>query len=519
MKTAKKHDMKSKAFRGRLKQTVLMFLLVVALPASGQNGFLYKILLSDGGTPLVHQNVMLDIAIKDNQNNVLYEETHSLTTDEHGMAAMEIGGGNVVSGQFDALDWSRPYSLSVSLSTDGGQHYRLAETSPLYFVPYAKFAASGGNVRRLNDLLDAKSDSDGTEDGSSLFVGMDAGLHDDGSDNRCIGIGYMNLYHNTTGQANISLGHQAMYANTTGHDNVAIGNAAMHEGDRANNNICIGTETMYAVTSGFSNVAIGYKSLRNNETGTENVAIGQGTMFANSGGHQSVAIGSGALNANTDQTATGNTAVGYRSMYTNTTGFANTALGYKAFYTGNDYSNSMALGNEAAVTASNQVRIGDYNVSSIGGYAAWSNVSDGRFKKDVRENVPGLALVMRLRPVTYHLDLEAIRGFLKNKGIPASGFNVDKAGELQTGFIAQEVERASQALHYDFHAVDKPKNDGDFYALRYAEFVPVLVRSIQEQQEIMEAQNRRIRDLEQKNRDLEARLQHLENELRNISQH
>jgi len=46
-------------------------------------------------------------------------------------------------------------------------------------------------------------------------------------------------------------------------------------------------------------------------------------------------------------------------------------------------------------------------VTSIGGYANWNNMSDKRIKKNITTNVPGLAFVNKLNPVTYNLDLEA----------------------------------------------------------------------------------------------------------------
>jgi len=48
------------------------------------------------------------------------------------------------------------------------------------------------------------------------------------------------------------------------------------------------------------------------------------------------------------------------------------------------------------------------------------------------------------------------------------------------GFIAQEVEQAAHSIGYDFSGVDAPKNENDFYGLRYAEFVVPLVKAVQE---------------------------------------
>ncbi len=111
----------------------------------------------------------------------------------------------------------------------------------------------------------------------------------------------------------------------------------------------------------------------------------------------------------------------------------------------------------------------------------WTNVSDRRFKKNIQENVAGLAFINQLRPVTYNLDMEAIA---KLKNIPDNLRSLEaeevKSSLLQTGFIAQEVEMAARQLGYDFSGVDIPKNNADYYGLRYAEFTVPLVKAVQE---------------------------------------
>ena len=66
---------------------------------------------------------------------------------------------------------------------------------------------------------------------------------------------------------------------------------------------------------------------------------------------------------------------------------------------------------------------------------------------------------------------------------------------LQTGFIAQEVEQAAQQINFDFGGIDKPKNNNDYYGLRYAEFVVPLVKAVQEQQTIIQNQQKQIDEL------------------------
>jgi hypothetical protein len=79
-------------------------------------------------------------------------------------------------------------------------------------------------------------------------------------------------------------------------------------------------------------------------------------------------------------------------MYSNITGSYNTALGSNADVKTENLTNATAIGSNAVVDASNKVRIGNASVTSIGGQVGWSQFSDERVKKDVKEDVPGSCL-------------------------------------------------------------------------------------------------------------------------------
>jgi hypothetical protein len=308
--------------------------------------------------------------------------------------------------------------------------------------------------------------------GSSVFIGEGAGANDDLTDNR-----------------NVFIGYQAGQDNTTGIENTACGSYALNEN-----------------TTGFNNTANGYLALSKNTTGHGNTANGNRALFKNTTGQQNTANGYQALNSNTD--GTNNTANGYQALFSNTTGDNNTANGYSAFSDGTDYTNATGLGYDAEPGASNTVRIGNASVTAIGGYADWTNVSDARFKTNVDEKVVGLDFIKKLRPVTYNLDMDAIARFNNTPDslrLPES--EALKAAELQSGFIAQEVEQAANTLGYDFHGVDKPKNETSHYGLRYATFVVPLVKAVQEQQEIIEDYEARMSTMEQEATELKSRME------------
>ncbi len=96
--------------------------------------------------------------------------------------------------------------------------------------------------------------------------------------------------------------------------------------------------------------------------------------------------------------------------------------------------------------------------------------SDRRLKKDIRDLGYGLAEVMQLMPVSYTW---------KN--------NADS--KVNLGFLAQDVQPViPEAVAYD--------QEEDQYFLGYDALIPVLVKSIQEQQEQIEKLERRIAELE-----------------------
>jgi len=144
--------------------------------------------------------------------------------------------------------------------------------------------------------------------------------------------------------------------------------------------------------------------------------------------------------------------------------------------------NSVGLGSDVQVTTDNTVIIGNPGTSSIGGPVNWTATSDGRFKCDVQENVPGLDFINALRPVTYHYDIRSIYDF-QGRNIPASmQANIDAREQIAyAGFIAQEVEAIAQKLGFEFSGIDAPADpSSDAYGLRYAEFVVPLVKAVQE---------------------------------------
>ena len=145
-------------------------------------------------------------------------------------------------------------------------------------------------------------------------------------------------------------------------------------------------------------------------------------------------------------------------------------------------SNTTCLGNAATVTASNTIALGNTSITSIKGQVGFTTYSDSRAKTAIAENVPGLAFIQKLRPVTYHYDIRRQNALLgiSDTAMWEGKYDIEKM--TFSGFLAQEVEQAARSIGYNFSGVDAPKNDKSLYGLRYAEFTVPLVKAVQEQQ-------------------------------------
>ncbi|MGV6852741.1 MAG: tail fiber domain-containing protein, partial [bacterium] len=96
--------------------------------------------------------------------------------------------------------------------------------------------------------------------------------------------------------------------------------------------------------------------------------------------------------------------------------------------------------------------------------------SDKRLKSDINDMGYGLAEVLSMRPVTYHMK-------------------VGNPEPLHLGLIAQEVEKIIPEV------VDRKKDAMQTRSMRYSELIPVLIKATQEQQVLIEQQSQQIDDL------------------------
>jgi trimeric autotransporter adhesin len=301
------------------------------------------------------------------------------------------------------------------------------------------------------------------------------------------------------GMFTVAIGEQSMQSNM-GYANSAVGVLSLRYNNNGSWNAALGAQALMMNTTGTYNVAVGARAMIGNNIGVSNVAIGYSALPSGIGS-KNTAIGANAFTSLTSSEH--NTAIGYSAGYWPNLGWNNTLLG--AHTNGSFFGqyNIVAVGQGVVCTDNSVARIGNSATWSIGGFANWTNFSDGRYKKNVQENVKGLDFIMKLRPVTYNLDIAGASKNLKENGgqewdEQTKEAILQKEKMVYTGFVAQEVEQAASAAGFEFSGVDKPRNEYSFYGLRYSEFVVPLVKAMQEQQETINQLLKRMEDLEKR---------------------
>jgi hypothetical protein len=300
---------------------------------------------------------------------------------------------------------------------------------------------------------------------------------------------------NGTGSANSAVGRLSLGSNTTGNNNTAAGYASIFSNTSGGNNSAFGLKSLYSNTTGIYNVGFGFQALLSNtsDLGSYNTAVGVNGLASTVSSEY-------------------NTAIGFNAGSHFNMGYNNTILGANCDINQDGLFNCIAIGQQVICDASSQARIGNAATNSIGGYADWTNISDGRYKRNIKEDVKGLEFIMKLRPVTYNLDVTGIQEHLQ-KGIRNTVMNTSFKKEMTekeqtklSGFVAQEVEQAAIETGYEFSGVDKPQNADGFYGLRYAQFVVPLIKAVQEQQQMISDMKKRLDAVEAQNKLLQQLL-------------
>ena len=144
----------------RILLNSVFILLVSGLFAQAPLSFKYQtVVRTSGGTILSSQPVGFRISILQSSSSgtAVYVETFSTSTNQFGLATLNIGQGSLVSGDFLTINWgNNTYYVKVEIDPTGGTTYEAAGTpSQLLSVPYAlqtKQAENSYWLKNTNDI-------------------------------------------------------------------------------------------------------------------------------------------------------------------------------------------------------------------------------------------------------------------------------------------------------------------------------------------------------------------------------
>jgi len=298
-------------------------------------------------------NVPAGLSDGDDVNDADHDTTNELQTLSVSGNQLTISSGNTVTlptGSGGDQWGSQVVQTDGSLNGDGTPANPLGvNTSSTAFSGWDKDVSD--DVTELNDLSDVQIS------GNSIFIGSNAGINDDGTANRNLGVGNFSLNENTSGYDNTAIGYLALYHTTTGFGNVALGNFALKNNTTGEKNIGIGISSLERITDGESNIGIGSHALFYNINGNSNVAIGRAAGYINTG--------------------SGNIFLGYYAGY-NETGddklyIANSGTSSPLIY--GDFSSSELTVNGSLAVKDGSQGVGKIFTSDANGKGSWQDVS------------------------------------------------------------------------------------------------------------------------------------------------
>lgn len=419
-----------------------------------------------------------------------------------------------VNGGLTVTDMPQDDSMELLLATDETGHIYLREANTI----------GGGGGGTPHDAPFYPNSAGTPISHTNSHFGDEAGLNNADANNTFIG--YRSGMETSTGHDNTFVGTESGRANIDGNWNTYIGKEAGEQGTNGAGNTLIGYEAGQVNQANFNNF-IGMSAGQSNINGVHNTFVGAGSGSSNTSGSSNAFLGNyaGSSNISGDynvllgvqagndlETGSNNTFLGHLAGSQNVSGSGNVFIGRQAgrlelgsdqLYIDNsstseplvwgDFANDeMMVNGELSVRdipqddALTQVLVADANglihfrdaatlgmmplvgpvekVLSDVNMDSNFKIADSKIAKNVKESIPGLEFVNKLRPVSYWLASDG----------PSDSESV------VNGFLGEEVEQIVKDGNYEFSGLSVPVDDKGHYSIRYEDFVPTLVKSVKE---------------------------------------
>ena len=120
----------------------------VTLIAQTPEGMNYQAVVRDAsGLPIANQTIGVRATIlAQPSTTVVFQETHTVSTNQFGLINLVIGGGSIGQGSLSSINWGTgTYWLQTETDVLGGTNYTLLGSQQLMTVPYAFYAETSGD--------------------------------------------------------------------------------------------------------------------------------------------------------------------------------------------------------------------------------------------------------------------------------------------------------------------------------------------------------------------------------------
>jgi hypothetical protein len=173
----------------------------------------------------------------------------------------------------------------------------------------------------------------------------------------------------------------------------------------------------------------------------------------------------------------------------------NVIIGTSAQCSGTTATNQIVIGSGALANGNNTVTLGNGAITTLRCAATViTALSDRRDKTDILKLAEGIEFIKKLKPVTYTWNTR----------------DKSKVGSKAVGFIAQDLldlqQNSAIGDNLDLVTYSNP----DRLEARYGNLLPVIVKGIQEQQDLIEALQKSNAELLKANAAILERLERLE---------
>lgn len=412
----------------------------------------YQAVIRDASNNLV-KNIEIGLQISILQTSesgtAVYVETHSPTTNNNGLATVEIGDGSVVSGTFASIDWSAgPYFIKTEIDPDGGTTYTVENTTQILSVPYALYSEKAATATSLVNPPFSYFSGSGTSGIIYRAGDVALGAYSDPDDNGL----YVQNY--TSGKAAV-LGADRNSSNGNTYAEGMLG--VLNGSNIMGLPVDVVNAGVYGIKPALGNNGAAVYGWNNDENlvnyGGVFVADGAGTTnygiytTASNGTNNYAGYFSGRIGINQLDPVSDIHLYQTDGLLDGTGGmsFQRSTI-WKIMHTGTHF--SFVLDNVRMAYVEGGT--GDYVVES-----------DASLKTDIEEMGPVLDKVLQLKPVKYR--------FIRQ----------DESANKTIGFLAQDVEKLFPGLSHQ-------AEDGTL-GLSYTDFGILSIQAIQEQQSQIEA--------------------------------